>query len=164
MINSSKTLTITVDETFVIFVIMLNSSSSKAFEFVSFVIFLCRKKSFRGFTSGNYISLLFQRLCKIIIIVSMIFELIIAPDKKIQLFIITLLFSFNQDVLKDTFFWNFNLFDIFQYCLLLHYAFILWIWRKWDLNKYYTSQNIDKKGHHFLYWYQFKIFIFKIYT
>lgn len=104
MINSSKTFTITVDETFVIFVIMLNSSSSKAFEFVSFVIFLCRKKSFRGFTSGNYISLLFQRLCKIIIIVSMIFELIIAPDKKIQLFIITLLFSFNQDVLKDTFF------------------------------------------------------------
>lgn len=103
MINPTKTFTITVDETFVAFIIMFDSTTSKTFEFVSFITFLCCKKSFRGFASCHSISMFFEGFSKLIIILSMILQLLISSNKQFSLFLISLLLSFNKNVFKDAF-------------------------------------------------------------
>lgn len=120
VINPSETLTITVNKAFVALVIVLDPTSSKTFELKSFTNFLRCEQSLRCFIFSNSITVLFERLGELIIIISMVFQLTIPSHKQLYLLIIALLLTLDKDVFENALLSYVHLLDILQYALLLH--------------------------------------------
>ena len=118
MINVTVTLTITINWTFFALVIMFNSSSSRAYEFIG-IPSLFSSNDFLFLFDISKSSLL-KFSCKSLKILSMIWMNFVSSYKGGNNLIIT--FTFDENILEDSLWWYLKLWNDFIYwVIILHW-------------------------------------------